>query len=179
MRLHAAGSGPSVTTANDERLTALGRLLRRTKLDELPQLLNVARGDMSFVGPRPKVPHHQMYMLRVRPGITGAASLAFRNEEYMLHGIPPEGLDDLQVKVLMPKKRELDEAYMRTASLYSDLKLIFRTVSGRAAAPEREFPVETHELEKFRRSSGALATRWHDGRLAAAQIEAAEELRVA
>jgi lipopolysaccharide/colanic/teichoic acid biosynthesis glycosyltransferase len=140
MRLHPVGSGPSVTTANDERLTAVGRILRRTKLDEIPQLLNVVLGDMSFVGPRPKVPHHQVFRLHVRPGITGVASLAFCNEEHMLHGIPSHELDNVQVNVLMPTKRALDESYVLTATLSSDIALMFRTVyrSAKSADAHRQ-----------------------------------------
>ena len=122
--------GPAVTKAGDARLTSLGRFLRKTKLDELPQLFNVLAGDMSLVGPRPKLPHHQIYTLRVRPGVTGAASLAFRNEEHFLHHVPEGALDACQINILMPLKRELDDEYMANASLFSDILLLFQTVCG-------------------------------------------------
>ncbi|MBV9268287.1 MAG: sugar transferase, partial [Acidobacteriaceae bacterium] len=112
MRVERDAEGPCVTKAGDSRLTCIGGTLRRFKLDELPQLFNVLKGDMSIVGPRPKVPHHQTYELRFRPGITGAASLAFRNEEELLHRLPSEALDAYQVHVLMPLKATLDRRYM-------------------------------------------------------------------
>lgn len=176
MRVHQPGAGPSVTTANDERLTRVGRLLRKTKLDELPQLLNVLWGDMSFVGPRPKVPQHQTYVLPVRPGITGAASLAFRNEEFLLRGIPADELDAFQVNVLIPRKRALDQAYSRSASLRGDLGLMFRTVFGKDAALD-----EHEELARFRGSLLALASRLEDSNALAAVAlgNVDEELRVA
>jgi lipopolysaccharide/colanic/teichoic acid biosynthesis glycosyltransferase len=99
-------------------------------LDELPQLVNVLRGDMSLVGPRPKLPHHQIYTLRVRPGVTGAASLAFRDEERFLHHVPEDALDACQIKLLMPLKRELDDEYLSKATFLSDLAVLWRTVSG-------------------------------------------------
>lgn len=131
-------SGPTVTKAGDARLTAIGGFLRKAKLDELPQLVNVLRGDMSLVGPRPKVPHHQTYTLRVRPGVTGAASLAFRDEERFLHHVPEHALDECQINLLMPLKRELDNEYLARASFFSDLALLFRTVWGSHKAADRE-----------------------------------------
>jgi lipopolysaccharide/colanic/teichoic acid biosynthesis glycosyltransferase len=124
------GKGPCVTKAGDARLTSIGGFLRKTKLDELPQLVNVLRGDMSLVGPRPKLPHHQTYTLRVRPGVTGAASLAFRDEERFLHHVPEHALDHCQINLLMPLKRELDDKYLAQASFLSDLAVLWRTVSG-------------------------------------------------
>lgn len=120
--------GPNVTKAGDVRLTSIGKFLRRTKLDELPQLVNVMKGEMSLVGPRPKLPQHQIYTLRVRPGVTGAASLAFRDEEHFLHHVPEHALDACQVNLLMPLKRELDDEYAAQATMRSDLALLFRTV---------------------------------------------------
>lgn len=124
------GEGPCVTKAGDARLTSIGGFLRKTKLDELPQLVNVLRGDMSLVGPRPKLPHHQTYTLRVRPGVTGVASLAFRDEERFLYHIPEHALDHCQINLLMPLKRELDDKYLAQASFLSDLAVLWRTVSG-------------------------------------------------
>jgi lipopolysaccharide/colanic/teichoic acid biosynthesis glycosyltransferase len=130
MRADCEG-GPSVTKVGDNRLTPIGVFLRRYKLDELPQLVNVIRGEMSLVGPRPKVPHHETQPLRYKPGVTGAASLAFRKEEELLHRLPDHSLDDFQVHVMMPLKRKLDDQYMRGASLLSDLSLMLRTVLGK------------------------------------------------
>jgi lipopolysaccharide/colanic/teichoic acid biosynthesis glycosyltransferase len=121
-------TGPTVTKVGDTRLTSIGGFLRKTKLDELPQFVNVLRGDMSLVGPRPKVPHHQTYTLRVRPGITGAASLAFRDEEDFLHHVPDHALDACQINLLMPLKREIDDEYLAQASFFTDMDLLFRTL---------------------------------------------------
>lgn len=128
MHANRADRGPLVTKDGDSRLTAVGRILRRTKLDELPQLLNVLRGDMSMVGPRPKVPEHQVRPLAYRPGITGAATIAFRNEEEILRNVPDEHLHDYQVRVMMPVKHEMDESYMSQATFLSDLTLLAKTL---------------------------------------------------
>jgi lipopolysaccharide/colanic/teichoic acid biosynthesis glycosyltransferase len=136
--MHTSGTGPAVTKAGDTRLTPIGDFLRRTKLDELPQLVNVVNGDMSLVGPRPKLEHHQTYEFGVRPGVTGAASLAFRDEERFLHQVPEHALDACQINVLMPLKRELDEEYLATASFMSDLAVLWRTVSGERKRTDRE-----------------------------------------
>jgi lipopolysaccharide/colanic/teichoic acid biosynthesis glycosyltransferase len=136
--MRVSEGGPAVTKDGDSRLTSIGGFLRKSKLDELPQLFNVVVGDMSLVGPRPKLPHHQIYTLRVRPGLTGAASLAFRNEERFLHHVPEHALDACQINILMPLKRELDEEYTARASLVSDLALLFETVWGSHKSPEAE-----------------------------------------
>jgi lipopolysaccharide/colanic/teichoic acid biosynthesis glycosyltransferase len=138
MRVDRATAGPTVTKAGDIRLTPIGALLRRFKLDELPQLYNVLKGDMSLVGARPKLPHHQIYPLKYRPGITGASALAFRNEEYILHKIPHHALDAYQIRVLMPLKKELDDRYMANATFLSDLKLIWDTLLGRGKSIDAE-----------------------------------------
>ncbi len=131
-------SGPAVTKVGDSRFTSIGGFLRKSKLDELPQLVNVVKGDMSLVGPRPKLPHHQTYTLRVRPGVTGAASLAFRNEEHFLHPVPEHALDACQINVLMPLKRELDDEYAANATILSDLSLMLKTLSGSQGLIEQE-----------------------------------------
>ena len=138
MRWEGANAGPSVTKHGDSRLTRIGAILRKTKLDELPQLINVLRGDMSLVGPRPKVPQHQTHRLNVKPGITGAASLAFRNEEQLLQHLPEHDLENYQISVLMPLKRQLDEQYARTATLSSDIALMIRTAVRRNTKSEVE-----------------------------------------
>src|ERR1700722_4226872 len=96
--------GLSVTRHGDRRITQAGSLLRRYKLDELPQLVNVLYGDMSLVGPRPKLPDHHQDVVRVpyRPGITGAATLVFRREEEMLRQLPDEKLEAFCVNTLTP-----------------------------------------------------------------------------
>ncbi len=122
--------GLSVTRHGDRRITKLGRVLRRYKLDELPQLVNVLVGDMSLVGPRPKLPDHQhrhMQLMPFRPGITGAATLVFRCEEEMLRQIPEEQLEAFCKYKLTPYKTQLDYEYAERATLSSDLGLMLRT----------------------------------------------------
>ena len=126
--------GPLITGAGDPRVTRVGRVLRRWKVDELPQLVNVLRGEMSFVGPRPEVPRYvnmfaEQYreLLAVRPGITDIASMAFRNEETLLgRSSNPE---DLYVREILPRKLALSHAYVRRRSFGLDLRLIARTVA--------------------------------------------------
>jgi lipopolysaccharide/colanic/teichoic acid biosynthesis glycosyltransferase len=126
---HAAAQ---VTAAGDPRITRLGALLRKTKLDELPQLWNVVRGDMSIVGPRPEVPryveHYRpewMRLFSVRPGLTDLASLAFRDEELLL-----DLADDRErayLRVVMPMKLDLALEGLEHASLLADLSVIAQT----------------------------------------------------
>lgn len=128
--------GSSVTVEGDERLTASGRLFRRWKIDELPQLLNVLVGHMSLVGPRPDVrgfadrlEGEDRLILAVRPGITGPASLVFRNEERLLADVgDPENYNR---EVLFPAKVQMNLEYLRRYSLARDLWLIWLTISGR------------------------------------------------
>jgi lipopolysaccharide/colanic/teichoic acid biosynthesis glycosyltransferase len=129
-----AGSG--LTSRGDRRITAAGRLLRRCKLDELPQLFNVLRGEMSLVGPRPDLPRYfaglddkHRRVLSLTPGITGAASLKFRNEEALLAQVAQERLESFYVETLLPQKIVLDLEYARTASVTSDTALIIRTAA--------------------------------------------------
>ncbi len=123
------GNNSSITVSGDDRITPVGALLRRYKLDELPQFWNVLRGDMSLVGPRPKLPHHEALRLACRPGITGAATLAFRNEEEFLSEIPADQLETFYETFVKPAKAHLDLEYMRTATFGTDLKLLWRTVT--------------------------------------------------
>jgi lipopolysaccharide/colanic/teichoic acid biosynthesis glycosyltransferase len=111
-------------------------LLRRCKLDELPQLFNVLRGEMSLVGPRPDLPRYfaglddkHRRVLSLTPGITGAASLKFRNEEALLAQVAQERLESFYVETLLPQKIVLDLEYARTASVTSDTALIIRTAA--------------------------------------------------
>lgn len=116
---------PDVTTSMNQSFTPVGPFLRRWKLDELPQLINVLRGEMSLVGPRPKLPNHQMSRLNCRPGITGRATIVFAREELVLSPVPSSQLDSVYHKVVLPLKQRLDEEYMASATFSSDLKLIF------------------------------------------------------
>ena len=118
----------TITTENDPAITPVGRFLRRWKLDEVPQFVNVLRGDMSLVGPRPKVPQQKADAPRCRPGITGAATIAFAEEESLLAGVPKEELETFFRDVLLPRKQYLDSRYLVQATFVSDLHLILCTV---------------------------------------------------
>ena len=118
----------TVTTADNQRFTPVGPFLRRWKLDELPQLWNVLKGDMSLVGPRPKLPEHQIGELRCRPGITGAATLAFAREESFLTRLPKHELDCCYHEKILPAKHQIDVEYMARATFSSDFKLLVNTV---------------------------------------------------
>ena len=117
----------AVTTAANQAFTPIGAFLRRWKIDELPQLLNVLAGDMSLVGPRPKMPEHIVSKLPCRPGITGAATIAFAREEAVLDQVPEEDLESFYHEVVLPAKRRLDARYMARATFLSDLKLIVKS----------------------------------------------------
>jgi lipopolysaccharide/colanic/teichoic acid biosynthesis glycosyltransferase len=119
---------PSITTSTNQRFTPVGPFLRRWKLDELPQIFNVLRGDMSLVGPRPKLPEHQFTDLACRPGITGNATCFFAREEILFAGVPAEELAALNNDFVLPFKERLDYEYMSTASCSSDLRLILKSV---------------------------------------------------
>jgi len=118
----------SVTTAENQSFTPVGPFLRRWKLDELPQLWNVLRGDMSLVGARPKLPEHQIGVLQCRPGITGAATLAFAREEHFLARLPRHELDEYYHEKILPLKHQLDIDYMARATFGSDFKLLVDTL---------------------------------------------------
>jgi len=125
--------GPQVTSAGDPRVTGIGRVLRRHKLDELPQLINVIRGDMSLVGPRPEVRKYadaygEEYasILRISPGITDYAALEFRNEEEILARYADT--EDAYTRVILPEKIALYKKYINEMGFTADLKILFRTM---------------------------------------------------
>ena len=123
--------GLALTQLGDPRVTSVGRFLRKFKLDELPQLLNVVGGDMSLVGPRPDVPEYyrgQEQVLLLRPGVTGAATLQFRDEEGVLARVPQAQLLSFYTGTLLPKKIEMDLEYARQATFLTDLGLLFQTL---------------------------------------------------
>ncbi|MBV8113975.1 MAG: sugar transferase [Silvibacterium sp.] len=138
--------GPAITVSGDCRITPVGAFLRRYKLDELPQFWNVLKGNMSLVGPRPKLPHHEGLDLAYRPGITGVATLAFRDEEKILAGIPREHLDAFYEVCIKPRKAQLDLEYMRTATLGSDLRLLWRTCASCIFGPDALSVAESDRL---------------------------------
>jgi lipopolysaccharide/colanic/teichoic acid biosynthesis glycosyltransferase len=134
MVVGADKQGLRLTASDDRRITLVGRFLRKTKLDELPQLINVFRGEMSLVGPRPEVPEYvalysptERAVLTVKPGITGPASLAFIDEERLLAERADQ--EDFYVNSIMTQKLLVDLDYCSRVSLREDLKLIARTVA--------------------------------------------------
>ena len=134
MVVDAESLGASSTAADDPRITSVGSALRRYKLDELPQLLNVLFGDMSLVGPRPQVAwavaaynDEQRQLLQVRPGITDYASIRFRNEAEILRG--SDNPDQTYLERIAPEKIRLGLEYVHHHSLWIDLCILFRTIS--------------------------------------------------
>ena len=129
------GVTTTATQASDPRITGIGRFLRRTKLDELPQLISIILGDMSFVGPRPDVPGfadrlqgHDRLILAVRPGITGPATLKFRHEEALL--VQQSDPDLFNREVLFPEKVKVNVGYVENWSFKKDLLYVWKTVIG-------------------------------------------------
>lgn len=132
--------GKQLTVGGDPRITPIGRLLRKTKLDEFPQLLNVVRGEMSLVGPRPEVQKYvdlyddeQAAVLSLVPGITDPASIAYRNEEEIL--AESEDPEKEYIETIMPEKIRINLEYSRRATTLSDFLVILRTLF-RIALPE-------------------------------------------
>jgi lipopolysaccharide/colanic/teichoic acid biosynthesis glycosyltransferase len=139
--MRVSNSGVPITCGADPRITRVGKILRDLKIDELPQLWNVLRGDMSFVGPRPEVPQytqlfHDDYaqLLAVRPGITSAASLKYRDEAEIL-GRADDPMD-YYIRVILPDKLRLEKECVRHRSFRSDLALILATLQSCIHSPE-------------------------------------------
>ena len=133
MEIDAEKKGMQITVGQDSRIMKEGRWLRKFKLDELPQLINVLVGEMSLVGPRPEVPKYVAYyndyqrtILKVRPGITDLASIEFRAENELLgKSIDPE---KTYIEEIIPAKLSLNLKYLKSMSLLNDLKIIIRTI---------------------------------------------------
>ena len=123
----------SVTTSKDSRITVLGALFRKYKIDELPQLVNIIIGDMSFVGPRPDVPGYadklendDRIILTVRPGMTGPAAIKYRDEEEILQNqADPEKYND---NTIYPDKVRINREYVMNYSFINDIKYILKTI---------------------------------------------------
>lgn len=162
-------AGPVLTKAEDPRVTWFGRHLRKWKLDELPQLFNVLRGDMSFVGPRPQptklwaepsIQKESLYVLSVRPGITSYATLNFRNEEELLAPLASDELEDVYLRTIMPLKLRMELEYLGRASLRQDLgimlstalRIFHRRAQENDALVRRHLPVT--EQKKFHTAAG-------------------------
>jgi lipopolysaccharide/colanic/teichoic acid biosynthesis glycosyltransferase len=111
-----------------QRFTPIGSFLRHWKLDELPQLINVLRGEMSLVGPRPKMPQFVLFDQPCRPGVTGKATTVFAREDWLLARIPRDYVDTFVYSVALPAKRQLDADYMARATFFSDLAVLFRSI---------------------------------------------------
>ncbi|NMB11773.1 MAG: sugar transferase [Firmicutes bacterium] len=133
MIIDAEEKGLQITVGADSRITGVGHFLREYKLDELPQLINILVGEMSFVGPRPEVPRYvatyderQRCILKVRPGITDLASIEYRDENDIL--AQSDCPERTYVEKIMPKKIELNMQYIENLSVAYDVRLIFRTI---------------------------------------------------
>lgn len=132
MRENSEGN-KQITVGNDSRITGVGHILRKTKLDELPQLFNVLKGEMSLVGPRPEVPKYvelyteeQREILKVSVGITDYASIYFSNESELLG--EAENPEEFYIKKIMPYKIELNKKYIKEIGIVTDIKLIILTI---------------------------------------------------
>jgi lipopolysaccharide/colanic/teichoic acid biosynthesis glycosyltransferase len=122
-----------IELGDKSRVTSIGRILRKSKLDELPQLINVLKGEMSIVGPRPEVPQFMnnyqdkwIIVQRLKPGLTDHASIEFRNEEEIL--TKAENPNQTYIKEILPKKLEYYQQYEKDHTMWEDLKIIFKTI---------------------------------------------------
>jgi len=159
--MRATNSGPQVTAGDDVRVTPVGKFLRKTKLDELPELWNVLKGDMSLIGPRPEVPRYVdlddpmwRLVLEARPGITDPMTLRLRNEEALLVGVEGDR-ERFYLETLLPFKLEGYLNYLRARSWRSDLKVLWRTIV--AVVFPNKTPLPT--LEEIR-SCAIRRRRW-------------------
>lgn len=133
MVVDAEKLGRQITVGNDSRITKIGAFLRKYKIDELPQLINVFKGDMSLVGPRPEVPRYvnmyneeQRKVLEVKPGITDLASIRYRDENELLG--QAENPDEFYTNTIMPDKLALNLEYIRKSNVFLDIYIIFSTI---------------------------------------------------
>jgi len=162
--MRATNSGPQVTAGDDVRVTPVGKFLRKTKLDELPELWNVLKGDMSLIGPRPEVPRYVdlddpmwRLVLEARPGITDPMTLRLRNEEALLVGVEGDR-ERFYLEALLPFKLEGYLNYLRARSWRSDLKVLWRTIVAVVFPNKTSLPT----LEEIR-SCAIRRRRWGMG----------------
>ena len=172
-KMHPDAQGAPLTVAGDGRLTRLGVWLVRTKLDELPQLWHVLRGEMSLVGPRPESPSHvdrvrldYLEILEVRPGLTGYTQLAFVAEPWILN---PDDPQHHYVNELLPQKVALDRLYASRLGTRRDLKIVIATIA----------TVVLRQPVAVNRTSGALTLRRRPARVAESQSAAPQEAALA
>ncbi|SMP14005.1 Sugar transferase involved in LPS biosynthesis (colanic, teichoic acid) [Desulfurobacterium pacificum] len=130
---NAEKMGAQVTKGDDPRITKIGKILRKYKLDEFPQLINVVKGEMSLVGPRPEVPKYVKFfeedykeILRVKPGITDYASLEYKDENELLRGV--DDPERVYLEKILPEKIKYYKRYLKEISFLTDLKLILKTI---------------------------------------------------
>jgi len=137
MIINAENKGPLITKEDDPRITALGKFLRKFKIDELPQLINVLKGDMSLVGPRPEVEKYVNFfkkdykeILKIKPGITDYATIYFKDEELILKNFAKnnDNIEEVYLKQILPQKIKFYKKYLQEISFFTDLKLIFLTI---------------------------------------------------
>lgn len=133
MIIDAEKKGPSVTSGDDPRITKVGKFIRKTKIDELPQLINVLKGDMSLVGPRPEVmrfvkekKEEYKKVLSVRPGITDNAAIEYRDEETIM--VQYDDKEKAYIEIILPQKIKLYNLYIENISFVNDIKLILKTI---------------------------------------------------
>lgn len=133
MVVDAEKLGRQITVGNDSRITKVGGFLRKYKIDELPQLINVFKGDMSLVGPRPEVPRYvnmytqeQRKVLNVKPGITDLASIRYRDENELLG--KAENPDEFYINTIMPDKLALNMEYINKSNVFLDVYIILKTI---------------------------------------------------
>lgn len=175
MKIHSErpGRGPTVTRQGDPRMTKVGVWLRRLKMDELPQLINVVLGEMSFVGPRPKIAQHENLCMMCRPGITGAATIQFSHEEGLIQGVPEELVERYVTAVLNPEKCKLDVHYIETSNFRTDLKILLDTVFRLSNRSRRTTSKETARFLLMRPSleaSSISITMLHDDDLVSQEV---------
>lgn len=123
----------AITIGNDDRITRIGKILRKTKLDEIPQLINIYKGEMSFVGPRPDTPEYKEYykkensnFFKMLPGITGKASIYLSNEEELMENV--DNPRNFYIEKIIPQKVKLNEYHLKNNNILSNIKVMLETV---------------------------------------------------